>query len=53
MRRKSEWINVNKITSKVADLKAKAEEFNNSGKYEEAKAKIEEAKTRKMNWITI
>ncbi|AXO98645.1 phage major capsid protein [Bacillus thuringiensis serovar vazensis] len=35
------------LRQKVADLKAKAEEFNNSGKYEEAKAKIEEAKSAK------
>ncbi|MEB9905430.1 phage major capsid protein [Bacillus anthracis] len=35
------------LRQKVADLKAKAEEFNNSGKYEEAKAKIEEAKNAK------
>ncbi|AJH74726.1 phage major capsid protein, HK97 family [Bacillus cereus ATCC 4342] len=35
------------LRQKVADLKAKAEEFNNSGKYEEAKAKIEEAKSVK------
>ncbi|HDR8065837.1 TPA: phage major capsid protein [Bacillus thuringiensis] len=35
------------LRQKVADLKAKAEEFNNSGKYEEAKAKIEEAKNVK------
>ncbi|MED2078275.1 phage major capsid protein, partial [Bacillus thuringiensis] len=35
------------LRQKVADLKAKAEEFNNSGKYEDAKAKIEEAKNAK------
>ncbi|WP_100618365.1 phage major capsid protein [Bacillus cereus] len=35
------------LRQKVADLKAKAEEFNNSGKYEDAKAKIEEAKNVK------
>ncbi|AXY06543.1 phage major capsid protein [Bacillus thuringiensis LM1212] len=35
------------LRQKVADLKAKAEEFNNSGKYEEAKAKIEETKNAK------
>ncbi len=35
------------LRQKVADLKAKAEEFNNSGKYEDAKAKIEEAKSAK------
>ncbi|TEA45107.1 phage major capsid protein [Bacillus sp. BH2] len=35
------------LRQKVADLKAKAEEFNNSGKYEEAKAKIGEAKNAK------
>ncbi|PIE97241.1 phage major capsid protein [Bacillus fungorum] len=35
------------LRQKVADLKAKAEEFNNSGKYEEAKAKIEEARNAK------
>ncbi|MFB5553286.1 phage major capsid protein [Bacillus thuringiensis] len=35
------------LRQKVADLKAKAEEFNNSGKYEDAKAKIEEAKNTK------
>ena len=35
------------LRQKVADLKAKAEEFNNSGKYEEAKTKIEEAKNAK------
>ncbi|HDT6576968.1 TPA: phage major capsid protein [Bacillus cereus] len=35
------------LRQKVADLKAKAEECNNSGKYEEAKAKIEEAKNAK------
>ncbi|KIZ27223.1 MULTISPECIES: phage major capsid protein [Bacillus cereus group] len=36
------------LRQKVADLKAKAEEFNNSGKYEDAKAKIEEAKNAKI-----
>ncbi|EKS8368996.1 MULTISPECIES: phage major capsid protein [Bacillus] len=35
------------LRQKVADLRAKAEECNNSGKYEEAKAKIEEAKNAK------
>ncbi|MEK4497237.1 phage major capsid protein [Bacillus sp. FSL R12-0069] len=35
------------LRQKVADLKAKAEEFNNSGKYEDAKAKIEEARNAK------
>ncbi|QWI41472.1 phage major capsid protein [Bacillus mycoides] len=35
------------LRQRVADLKAKAEEFNNSGKYEDAKAKIEEAKNAK------
>ena len=35
------------LRQKVADLKAKAEGFNNSGKYEDAKAKIEEAKNAK------
>lgn len=35
------------LRQKVADLKAKAEEFNNSGKYEDAKAKIVEAKNAK------
>ncbi|MGH0790752.1 phage major capsid protein [Bacillus cereus] len=35
------------LRQKVADLKAKAEAFNNSGKYEGAKAKIEEAKNAK------
>ncbi|MHB0801895.1 phage major capsid protein [Bacillus thuringiensis] len=35
------------LRQKVADLKAKAEEFNNSGKYEDAKVKIEEAKNAK------
>ncbi|TKH23983.1 phage major capsid protein [Bacillus wiedmannii] len=35
------------LRQKVADLKAEAEEFNNSGKYEDAKAKIEEAKNAK------
>lgn len=35
------------LRQKVADLKAKAEEFNNSGKYKDAKAKIEEAKNAK------
>ncbi|HFK1409293.1 TPA: phage major capsid protein [Bacillus cereus] len=35
------------LRQKVADLRAKAEECNNSGKYEEAKAKIEEAKNVK------
>ncbi|MED1047296.1 phage major capsid protein [Bacillus mycoides] len=35
------------LRQKAADLKAKAEEFNNSGKYEDAKAKIEEAKNAK------
>ncbi|MCR6787394.1 MULTISPECIES: phage major capsid protein [Bacillus cereus group] len=35
------------LRQKVADLKVKAEEFNNSGKYEDAKAKIEEAKNAK------
>ncbi len=35
------------LRQKVADLKAKAEEFNNSGKFEDAKAKIEEAKNAK------
>ncbi|CCW04929.1 MULTISPECIES: phage major capsid protein [Bacillus] len=35
------------LRQKIADLKAKAEEFNNSGKYEDAKAKIEEAKNVK------
>ncbi|PEP36103.1 phage major capsid protein [Bacillus wiedmannii] len=35
------------LRQKVADLKAKAEEFNNSGKYEDAKAKIKEAKNVK------
>ncbi|MCU5599089.1 phage major capsid protein [Bacillus wiedmannii] len=35
------------LRQKVGDLKAKAEEFNNSGKYEDAKAKIEEAKNVK------
>ncbi|WP_242292692.1 phage major capsid protein [Bacillus cereus group sp. BfR-BA-01441] len=35
------------LRQKVADLKAKAEEFNNSSKYEDAKAKIEEAKNAK------
>ncbi|QWH60200.1 phage major capsid protein [Bacillus mycoides] len=35
------------LRQKIADLKAKAEEFNNSGKYEDAKAKIEEAKNAK------
>ncbi|MGH1092465.1 phage major capsid protein [Bacillus mycoides] len=35
------------LRQKVADLKAKAEEFNNSGKYDDAKAKIEEAKNAK------
>ncbi|HDT6579190.1 phage major capsid protein [Bacillus cereus] len=35
------------LRQKVADLKAKAEEFNNSGKYEDAKEKIEEAKNAK------
>lgn len=35
------------LRQKVADLKAKAEEFNNSGKYEDAKANIEEAKNAK------
>ena len=35
------------LRQKVADLKAKAEEFNNIGKYEDAKAKIEEAKNAK------
>ena len=37
------------LRQKVADLKAKAEEFNNSGKYEDAKAKLRKRKTRKMN----
>ncbi|MCU5488824.1 phage major capsid protein [Bacillus cereus] len=44
------------LRQKVADLKAKAEEFNNSGKYEEAKAKIEEAKNAKNeldNYLTM
>ncbi|PGO31712.1 phage major capsid protein [Bacillus cereus] len=35
------------LRQRIADLKAKAEEFNNSGKYEDAKAKIEEAKNAK------
>ncbi|PGR74837.1 phage major capsid protein [Bacillus cereus] len=35
------------LRQKIADLKAKAEEFNNSGKYEDAKEKIEEAKNAK------
>lgn len=35
------------LRQRVADLKAKAEEFNNSGKYEDAKATIEEAKNAK------
>ncbi|AYY28378.1 phage major capsid protein [Bacillus cereus group sp. Bce033] len=35
------------LRQKVADLKAKAEDFNNSGKYEDAKAKIEEARNAK------
>ncbi|MGQ0453206.1 phage major capsid protein, partial [Bacillus sp. SS-TM] len=35
------------LRQKVADLKAKAEECNNSGKHEEAKAKIEDAKNAK------
>ncbi|MFF2339175.1 phage major capsid protein [Bacillus mycoides] len=35
------------LRQRVADLKAKAEEFNNSGKFEDAKAKIEEAKNAK------
>ncbi|MDZ4456736.1 phage major capsid protein [Bacillus cereus] len=35
------------LRQRVADLKAKAEEFNNSGKYGDAKAKIEEAKNAK------
>ncbi|PFB15220.1 phage major capsid protein [Bacillus cereus] len=35
------------LRQKVADLKANAEEFNNSGKYEDAKEKIEEAKNAK------
>ncbi|MED3038986.1 phage major capsid protein, partial [Bacillus tropicus] len=35
------------LRQKVADLKAKAEGFNNSGKYEDAKVKIEEAKNAK------
>ncbi|OTW84229.1 phage major capsid protein [Bacillus thuringiensis serovar cameroun] len=35
------------LRQRVADLKAKAEELNNSGKYEDAKAKIEEAKNAK------
>ncbi|MGH0587120.1 phage major capsid protein [Bacillus mycoides] len=35
------------LRQKIADLKARAEEFNNSGKYEDAKAKIEEAKNAK------
>ncbi|QIW22515.1 hypothetical protein EVG22_31940 [Bacillus thuringiensis serovar andalousiensis] len=35
------------LRQKVADLKAKAEEFNNSGKYKDAKAKIEEAQNAK------
>ncbi|SME08149.1 Phage capsid family protein [Bacillus mobilis] len=39
--------NEQELRQKVADLKAKAEEFNNSGKYEDAKAKIEEAKNAK------
>ncbi|MDA2580670.1 phage major capsid protein [Bacillus cereus] len=44
------------LRQKVADLKARAEEFNNSGKYEEAKAKIEEAKNAKNeldNYLTM
>ncbi|MED3443960.1 phage major capsid protein [Bacillus thuringiensis] len=35
------------LRQRIADLKEKAEEFNNSGKYEDAKAKIEEAKNAK------
>lgn len=35
------------LRQRIADLKAKAEEFNNSGKYEDAKAKIEEARNAK------
>ncbi|MDA1668455.1 phage major capsid protein [Bacillus cereus] len=35
------------LRQRIADLKAKAEEFNNSGKYEDAKAKIEEVKNAK------
>ncbi|PGC82331.1 phage major capsid protein [Bacillus toyonensis] len=35
------------LRQRIADLKAKAEEFNNSSKYEDAKAKIEEAKNVK------
>ncbi|MFL1663018.1 phage major capsid protein [Bacillus cereus] len=35
------------LRQRIADLKAKAEGFNNSGKYEDAKAKIEEAKNAK------
>ncbi|KAB5620857.1 phage major capsid protein, partial [Bacillus thuringiensis] len=35
------------LRQRVADLKARAEEFNNSGKYEDAKEKIEEAKNTK------
>ncbi|HFK1812384.1 TPA: phage major capsid protein [Bacillus cereus] len=35
------------LRQRIADLKAKAEEFNNSGNYEDAKAKIEEVKNAK------
>lgn len=35
------------LRQRIADLKAKAEELNNSGKYEDAKAKIKEAKNAK------
>ncbi|MGH0944679.1 phage major capsid protein [Bacillus mycoides] len=44
------------LRQRIADLKAKAEEFNNSGKYEDAKAKIEEAKNAKNeldNYLTM
>ncbi|HDX9648552.1 phage major capsid protein [Bacillus cereus] len=39
------------LRQRIADLKAKAEEFNNSGKYEDAKAKIEEAKNAKNELV--
>ncbi|KWU68208.1 major capsid protein [Bacillus mycoides] len=41
------------LRQKIADLKAKAEEFNNSGKYEDAKAKIEEAKNALDNYLAM